>query len=578
MTNAGSSAMGATFISTTDTKLTSEAERRDHNLPSCNGTLPSSSMISVVSDVFHTSEGGEDKNSFEMQRMPTLLQPMSMVPLHVTASMIPSPSLTKSGSELSSDVSLSLLGAERLKTCLQPLPNHDINLNNINTTSINNLSSRTALTPHSNPVRLPPVSISILSPGSTVSSKANDSTQTSSTPDNLSLTTGVLIDLVTLPNHLVTNGKIQPHRQPHQKEKEALTTEKVKERENSSYSAASVATISAQQSFQIKNEVETGNFISSKEQTVTNLSKEEQENANLLSQKSKEDLPSSTKRKSDMCSENKSLHKYKKVFGGKSMTSSNSLAVPTSPTIFLTSLIKSRGYSTQFYCSVEGGYYCKPTAFQKASYGIKLVEAVRNSDEKLLMNLLKCGISSNPCNSFGESILHMVCRRGDYKLLKILIENGCSLQVSDDFGRTPLHDACWTASPCFKSIAMILDKDVRLLHVVDCRGAQPLQYVKRDNWAIWVDFFENRKEQYWKRRDVETDGEEGPPTLCLRRPHSTPIEKKSATIDIETVTILANGKLSPQEFLDMGNTHNTSQEIGMIATNSRILQPVVKAL
>lgn len=571
MTNTGSIATGATMAPKTNVKLISEAERRDHNLPSCNGTLSSSSIISVVTDVFHTSEG-EDKDIFRMQRTPTLLQPMSMVPLHVSASMIPSPPLTPCGSELSSNVSLAILGAERMNTCLQPLPNQDINLH---TSSIDKLGARTIIMPHSNPIRLAPVSVAILSPDSTVSSKTNYSRQTASMPDNLSLASGTVLELVTLPDHSVTHERTQPHRVG----KEALTMEQVKERKNFSYSAASVATISAQQSFQNKNEVIAGKFVASEKGTITNLLKSEQKNPDLLlSNNSKEDVSSSTKRKTDMCSENECLHKYKKAFGGKSQTSPNSVTAPTSPTIFLNSLIKSRGYSTQFYCSVEGGYYCKPSAFQKASYGIKLVEAVRNSDEKLLMNLLKCGISSNPCNSFGESILHMVCRRGDYKLLKILIENGCSLQVSDDFGRTPLHDACWTASPCFKSIAMILDKDIRLLHVVDCRGAPPLQYVKRDNWAIWVNFFESRKEQYWKQRDVETDGEEGPPTLCLKRPHSTPIEKTSATIDIETVTVLANGKLSPQEYFAMGDTHETSQEMEGITSNTRILQPVVDAL
>ena len=150
MTNTGSIATRATMVPKTNVKLISEAERRDHDLPSCNGTLSSSSIISVVTDVFHTSEG-EDTDIFRMQRTPTLLQPMSMVPLHVSASMIPSPPLTPCGSELSSNVSLAILGAERMNTCLQPIFNQNINLH---TSSIDKLCARTIIMPHSNPIRL----------------------------------------------------------------------------------------------------------------------------------------------------------------------------------------------------------------------------------------------------------------------------------------------------------------------------------------------------------------------------------------------------------------------------------------
>ena len=110
-------------------------------------------------------------------------------------------------------------------------------------------------------------------------------------------------------------------------------------------------------------------------------------------------------------------------------------------------MIKARGYCTRNFCSLEGGYYCKPTPLQKASYGLRVVQAVRASNEALLGKLLRCGLSPNPCNDFGESIVHMACRRGDSKLLRVLVQAGCCLQVTDDFGRTPLHDACWASKP-----------------------------------------------------------------------------------------------------------------------------------
>jgi hypothetical protein len=44
------------------------------------------------------------------------------------------------------------------------------------------------------------------------------------------------------------------------------------------------------------------------------------------------------------------------------------------------------------------------------------------------------------CNRFGESVLHMACRRGATPMVAFLMAD-CGLQVniSDDFGRTPLH-------------------------------------------------------------------------------------------------------------------------------------------
>lgn len=115
---------------------------------------------------------------------------------------------------------------------------------------------------------------------------------------------------------------------------------------------------------------------------------------------------------------------------------------PMSPQAYLDVLIHSRGYSTRRYRTLQTGYYSKPTAFQQASYNVYLVKLVRAHDLNKLRAVLSSGISTNPCNSFGESLVHMVSRRGDHRLLKMMLEVGTSIQVSDDYGRTPLHDAC----------------------------------------------------------------------------------------------------------------------------------------
>ena len=212
-------------------------------------------------------------------------------------------------------------------------------------------------------------------------------------------------------------------------------------------------------------------------------------------------------------------------------------------------MLKSRGYCTRNYCSLEGGYYCKPTVLQTASYGTRLIEVIRHSNEDLLKKMLESGISPNPCNAFGESAIHMVCRRGDYKLLKVLKDAGCSLQVTDDFGRTPLHDACWTADPHFEIVEMILDTDERLLHMVDCRGSSPLSYIKRESWAKWIAFFQSKVEKYWPERDISKQGEEPPPVLCSLAQHSQPIKDPANAIPLDAAQLISSGKMTPDDYL-----------------------------
>jgi len=247
----------------------------------------------------------------------------------------------------------------------------------------------------------------------------------------------------------------------------------------------------------------------------------------------------------------KSKYKYRKVIGGKpSVSRSMSTSYnEMSPQDFLDRMMKSRGYCTRNFCSLEGAYYCKPTLLQKASYGIQIVRAVRGSNVQLLRKLLQCGLSPNPCNNFGESIVHMACRRGDYDIVKVLVDAGCSLQVTDDFGRTPLHDACWTAEPNFALVELILQADERLLHIVDCRGSSPLSYVKRDHWQQWIVFLDSHKDLYWPQRDLGKDGEEPLPPLVTEAPHSRPIKDPPNAASLELAEQLAAGKLGADAYL-----------------------------
>jgi len=44
---------------------------------------------------------------------------------------------------------------------------------------------------------------------------------------------------------------------------------------------------------------------------------------------------------------------------------------------------------------------------------------------------------------------------------------------------------------------MILEQNLALLRVMDCRGAPPLEYIRREHWGEWRRFFDMVKETYW---------------------------------------------------------------------------------
>lgn len=240
----------------------------------------------------------------------------------------------------------------------------------------------------------------------------------------------------------------------------------------------------------------------------------------------------------------------------KSVVPPKSISVPTpvlptkststlSPQGYLDAMIRSRGYSTRRFKTLQSAYYCKPTPLQQASYDVYMIELVKNEETELLDEILACGVSPNPCNRYGESLVHAICRRGQAATIKVMLKHGCNLQVADDYGRTPLHDACWAARPCFDVVELLLERDVRLFHMTDCRGATPLSYVRKDHWPAWIAFLEAHKDTYWPMRQLSRDGEQAPPPLtkATRQPLPDPVD----AVTCELATLLCSGKLTPEE-------------------------------
>ncbi|CAN0441795.1 unnamed protein product, partial [Laminaria digitata] len=97
-------------------------------------------------------------------------------------------------------------------------------------------------------------------------------------------------------------------------------------------------------------------------------------------------------------------------------------------------------------------------------------------------------------NKFGESLVHIACRRGNMNALRFLLDNGGSLTCCDDLGRFPLHEVCWAVRPRFD----IEEDEVLIpLLVTDKRGCTPLRYVKEESWPLWRQFLDEVVDEYW---------------------------------------------------------------------------------
>jgi len=120
-------------------------------------------------------------------------------------------------------------------------------------------------------------------------------------------------------------------------------------------------------------------------------------------------------------------------------------------------------------------------------YSIDVVSAIRDEDISTLQALHSSGRSLSCCNRFGESILHMACRRGFTSIVKFLVEEtGVSVRITDDCGRTPLHDALWNRDCKFEIFNILVKIDPALLFVSDKRGHTPFAYARKDKWDNWI--------------------------------------------------------------------------------------------
>jgi len=125
------------------------------------------------------------------------------------------------------------------------------------------------------------------------------------------------------------------------------------------------------------------------------------------------------------------------------------------------------------------------------------VDAVRSSDVDTLRQLAAAGKNLQCGNRFGETLIHLACRRSHQDVVAFLIkEAGVSIKVRDDFGRTPMHDACWRCSVDLELMDLLIDSCPELLMLSDKRGHTPLDYARREHWEVLIPYLMEKKDKF----------------------------------------------------------------------------------
>lgn len=136
----------------------------------------------------------------------------------------------------------------------------------------------------------------------------------------------------------------------------------------------------------------------------------------------------------------------------------------------------------------------RPSDDDVAGYSLELVMALRDGNLAKIQEFHAANARSLArCNRFGESLLHMACRRGYTDICRFMVQDaGVSLWVHDDFGRTPMHYSCWTPEPNLELLDLLVTMEPTLLLMSDVRGHMPMHYVREEDWSRWIDFLKAR--------------------------------------------------------------------------------------
>ena len=217
-----------------------------------------------------------------------------------------------------------------------------------------------------------------------------------------------------------------------------------------------------------------------------------------------------------------------------------------SPQDYLDSMAYARGYSTLRHNTLKSAYFNRPTPLQEASYHAHIIDLVRSGNARALRAHVECGLSSNPTNMYGESLVHKVCRIGRSRLLQVMLECGVDVRVADEEGRSPMHEACAANSlECFE---IICEEDLRMLYMADRQCLLPLQCVPKNAWMDWIQFLEAKKDEFWpENRFGRRSGlNEPPPLFTLQAPNSRPLKDPPNALTFDVAAMVASGQIAPE--------------------------------
>lgn len=154
------------------------------------------------------------------------------------------------------------------------------------------------------------------------------------------------------------------------------------------------------------------------------------------------------------------------------------------------------------YNSTKDPFIPPITDEELSNYNVEVVAATRDEDLDTLRALHSNGRPLSCCNRYGESLMHMACRRGFLPIVNFLMkEADVAIRITDDCGRTPMHDAFWHRECQYAIVDLLLGAEPSLLLLRDKRGHTPFAYARREHWEVWKQFLWDRREHMMHAMD-----------------------------------------------------------------------------
>lgn len=167
-----------------------------------------------------------------------------------------------------------------------------------------------------------------------------------------------------------------------------------------------------------------------------------------------------------------------------------------SPTDFIVDQFYRNGFTTKQVQTFAASQQINVVTREHVKhYTMEVTTAVRTNDLATLRHLYhNCGAVVDCCNQIGNSLVHVAARRGHTDIVKFLVEEAnASVHFIDEYHRTPLHDACWTSTPNFEIVEILLRYAPAQALCRDNRGATPFDYARHEHHDQWVQFLRNHK-------------------------------------------------------------------------------------